>query len=126
MSGGAAIQMVEALLSSLMVQAATGLAVWWAGELDKRDRATTRKCNYLWGFGRGVADRFALRRSALPETSSAALVLVDASRRVREHVEGMVRVTAGRGSRASTASGFTAGQHDGQSADTGERQLVTG
>jgi hypothetical protein len=120
------IQMTEALLSSLMVQAATGLAVWWRDELDKRDRATTRKCNYLWGFGRGVADRFALRRTALPETSSAALVLVDASRRVREHVEGMVRVTASRGSQSSTASGFAAGQHDGQSADTGERQLVTG
>lgn len=120
------IQMVETLLSSLMVQAATGLAVWWLDELDKRDRAVTRKCNYLWGFGRGVADRFALRRSALPETSSAALVLVDASRRVREHVEGMVRVTAGRRPQSSTAAGYAAGRRDGQSADTGERQLVTG
>ncbi len=111
------------LVGSLLVQADTACALWWY--LEPKDpcfgRRDTRKNNFLWGFGAGAGRRFA----ALVDVSGAAgaLVLADASRRVREHVESAVRVTTGRGSQVTTVDGFAAGVTAGEDADTGGRAL---
>ena len=111
------------LVDSLLVQAQTALDLWWLMQ-DKDPifgRRDTRKSNFLWGFGVGVARRFeALKAASGP---GAALVLADASRRVREHAEGAVKITSGRRSQVETSEGFAAGVVAGEDADTGGRAL---
>ena len=109
------------LVDSLLVQAQTALDLWWLTQDPFWGRRDTRKSNFLWGFGVGVARRFeALKATAGP---GAALVLADASRRVREHVEGAVKITPGRRSQVETSEGFAAGVVAGEDADTGGRAL---
>lgn len=108
------------LVDSLLVQAQTALDLWWLTQ-DKEGRRATRKSNFLWGFGVGVARRFeALKAASGP---GAAMVLADASRRVREHAEGAVKITSGRRSQVETSEGFAAGVVAGEDADTGGRAL---
>ena len=111
------------LVDSLLVQAQTAMELWWMDQdkdpvLGRRD---TRRSNFLWGFGVGVARRFeALKVASGP---GAALVLADASRRVREHVQSAIKVNSGRRSQVETSEGFHAGVVAGEDADTGGRAL---
>lgn len=111
------------LVDSLLVQAQTALDLWWLTQ-DKDPfwgRRDTRKSNFLWGFGVGAGRRFeALKAAAGP---GAALVLADASRRVREHVEVAIKITSGRRSQMEISEGFAAGVVAGEDADTGGRAL---
>lgn len=113
------------LVDSLLIQADTALAFWWADQFKDSvfGRPGTRKASFLWGFGVGVARRFVDRTSAMVG-SGAGLVLADASRRVREHVEAGIKVTAGRPSAASDYVGFSDGIEAGEDADTGGRALA--
>lgn len=112
------------LVHSLLIQADAALAFWWADQFKDSvfGRPGTRKASFLWGFGVGVARRFVDRTSAAGP--GAGLVLADASRRVREHVEAGIQVTAGRPSAASDYVGFFDGIAAGEDADTGGRALA--
>lgn len=111
------------LIRSLLVQADTGLALWWTTQPKGTEYGypATRKNEWLWGFGTGAASRFEAQVEA--SGASNALVLANASRRVEEAVLSRMKVKSGRSARLTT-TGFSEGVVAGRDADTGGRQLT--
>ena len=114
------------LIDSLLIQGESALSFWWKNSdswFKDGGGMYAKKNNYLWGFGAGAATRFEQQVSNLQEEK--ALVLADASRRVKNFAEGSMVNPIRKGVKPSNNSfhGFHAGKIEGEGADIGGKML---
>lgn len=115
------------MIDSVLVQAELALSFWWKSfdaSIRNGGGYYAKKNNYLWGFGAGAGRRFNKLTSAQSIGDEKALVLVNATRRVKEHVRDELNIKSKTvKDRARTMAGFYDGLTDGQEADLGGRTL---
>lgn len=129
------VDQLQMLLASLMLQAISGVTVWWktAPERDYQSgmEAYKSRRQFVYSFVVGATERVArARRSAVQEAADSdpgtALALRTRADEINEYVNVNYQLTSARTNLAGgSASAQNAGYAAGQQANTGERSVTS-